>query len=57
MRTIYCCYSVRLRDYLYNHGVKYEICALNPNSKNMFWAYAKTEQLDKLLQKWTNGDR
>lgn len=57
MRTIYCCYSVRLRDYLYEHGVKYEICALNPNSKNMFWAYVRNEQLDKLLTKWANGDR
>ena len=53
MGRLYCCYSLNLRDFLYKHGVKYELCALNPNSKNMFWAYFRTEELDKLLTQWS----
>jgi len=53
MRCLYCCYSVDLRDFLYKHGVKYELCALNPNSKNMFWVYFRTDKLDELLTQWS----
>lgn len=53
-RKIYCCYSVELRDYLYQRGIKYEICALNPNSNAMFWAYVRDNKLDKVLTDWSN---
>lgn len=53
MSRLYCCYSLNLRDFLYKHGVKYEVCALNPNSKNMFWVYFRTEKLDRLLTQWS----
>ena len=33
---IYCCFSKPLRDFLKNKGIRYDICALNPNSKLMF---------------------
>ncbi len=55
MDKLYCCYSVKLRDYLYQNGIKYALCALNPNSRNMFWAYIRTPELDKLLTLWTEG--
>lgn len=55
MDKLYCCYSVRLRDYLYQNGIKYTLCALNPNSKNMFWAYIRTEELDRLLALWSEN--
>ncbi len=55
MRRLYCCYSVDLRDFLYKHGVKYELCALNPNSKNMFWVYFRTDKLDEILDKWSHS--
>lgn len=54
MNKLYCCYSVQVRDYLYKNGVKYDLCALNPNTNNMFWAYIRTERLDKLLNEWSN---
>ena len=57
MNKLYCCYSVRLRDYLYKHGIKYSLCALNPNSKNMFWAYIRTPELDELLNLWTENNK
>ena len=55
MRRLYCCYSVDLRDFLYKHGVKYELCALNPNSKNMFWVYFRTDKLDEILDEWSSS--
>lgn len=52
-KRLYCCYSLNLRDYLSNHNVKYQIAALNPNSKKLFWVYIKDDVLDKLLQEWS----
>lgn len=28
--SLYCCYSVKLRDFLQSNGLKYKISALNP---------------------------
>lgn len=50
---LYCCYSLNLREFLYNNGVRYKLAALNPNSKSLFWVYIKTERLDKLLTEWS----
>ena len=53
MNKLYCCYSLNLRNILYQNGVRYELAAKNPNSGNLFWIYIKDEQLDKLLTLWT----
>ena len=37
---LYCCYSLNLRNYLYENGLKYELAALNPNSQKLFWIYS-----------------
>ena len=50
---LYCCYSLNLREFLYNNGVRYKLAALNPNSKSLFWVYVKNEKLDKLLTEWS----
>lgn len=50
---LYCCYSFPLRKYLENNGMKYKLCALNPNSKKRFWVYIKNKKLDDLLTKWS----
>lgn len=50
---LYCCYSLNLREFLFNSGVRYKLAALNPNSKSLFWVYVKTEKLDKLLTEWS----
>lgn len=55
MGNLYCCYSLNLRDFLYKNGVKYELCALNPNSKTMFWVYVRNEKLNKLLDAWSKN--
>lgn len=50
---LYCCYSLNLREFLYNNGLRYKLAALNPNSKSLFWVYVKDEKLDKLLNDWS----
>lgn len=53
-KKLYCCYSIKLRDYLTKRGLRYELCALNPNSKSMFWVYIKTDALTQALTMWDN---
>ena len=50
---LYCCYSLQLRNYLRDNGLRYKLCALNPNSQQRFWVYVKDKQLDTLLNKWS----
>ena len=50
---LYCCYSLNLREFLFNNGVRYKLAALNPNSKSLLWVYVKDEKLDKLLSDWS----
>ena len=50
---LYCCYSLNLREFLYNNGLRYKLAALNPNSKSLFWVYVKDEKLDRLLNEWS----
>ena len=50
---LYCCYSLQLRNYLRDNGLRYKLCALNPNSQQRFWVYIRNEKLDKLLTEWT----
>lgn len=52
---LYCCYSLNLRNYLYENGLRYKLAALNPNSKSLFWAYVKDEKLDRLLSAWSEN--
>lgn len=49
---IFCCYSLNLRNYLASKDIPYEAVGLNPNSYRMFWAYIKTQKLDKELKEW-----
>lgn len=52
---LYCCYSVPLRNFLSENGVRYEISAKNPNSDIYFWVYIRTEKLNKLLSLWSHS--
>ena len=51
---LYCCYSIPLRDYLLKNGLRYEICAKNPNTYNLMWVFIRTADLDKFLCEWSN---
>lgn len=50
---LYCCYSLPLRNFLYENGLRYKLAALNPNSKKLFWVYIKNEKLNALLNEWS----
>ena len=52
---LYTCYSLNLRNYLSNNGLRYKLAARHPNSNNLFWVYVKDEKLNELLTKWTAG--
>lgn len=52
---LYCCYSLNLRNFLYENGLRYKLAALNPNSKSLFWVYIKDEKLDKFLSEWSRN--
>lgn len=52
---LYCCYSIKLRDFLHSQGIRYKLAALNPNSKKLFWVYIKTQELDRLLTEWSTN--
>ena len=52
---LYCCYSLNLREFLHDNGVRYKLAALNPNSKSLFWVYIKDEKLDRLLTEWSDN--
>jgi hypothetical protein len=51
---LYYCYSLNLRNYLYKNGLRYKLCALNPNSYKRFWVYVKDEKLNMLLNEWSS---
>jgi len=55
--NLYCCYSVPLRDFLMSNGLRYEICAKNPNSDILMWVFIRTEQLNTLLEKWSRSTK
>lgn len=50
---LYCCYSLPLRNYLYENGLRYKLAALNPNSKKLFWVYVKDDKLNVMLDRWS----
>ena len=52
-KLLYCCYSVPLKEFLTQQNIEYELCALNPNTKCMFWAYVRNEKLNKCLKEWS----
>lgn len=54
---LYCCYSLNLREFLYENGMRYKLAALNPNSKSLFWVYVKDEKLDRLLNEWSENKK
>lgn len=54
MGVLFFCYSKELKLYLESKGFRYEVCALNPNSHNVFWAYLKSATLDNAISEWKN---
>lgn len=54
---LYCCYSLNLRNYLQDNGLRYKLAALNPTSQSLFWVFVKDEKLDRLLSEWSTNKK
>lgn len=52
MGILFFCYSKELKLFLETKGFRYEVCALHPNTKNIFWAYLKSASLDDAINEW-----
>lgn len=50
---LYCCFSVPLRDFLTENGVRYDMCALNEKTHKTMWIYVRTSKLNKILETWS----
>ena len=53
---LFTCFSVPLMQFLTSNNIKYELVALNPNTKNTMWIYIKNEQLNKYLNQWSEAN-
>lgn len=51
-KRIYCCFSLNLKNYLSENGVRYELEALSKSTYKTFWLYVIDERLQELLQEW-----
>lgn len=52
-KPLYCCYSLPQQKFLTEKGIRYELKALNPNTKCTMWVYMKNKILDNALREWT----
>lgn len=50
---LYYCYSVPLRNFLSENGIRYELCAKNLNSNILMWIYVRTDNLNQQSTKWS----
>lgn len=51
--SVYCCYSLDLKNYLTEQGIRYILVAANPNNHHIFWAYVRDDKLNKILNQWS----
>lgn len=50
---IYCCFSMNLKNFLSDNGIRYEIEALSKSTHKTFWVYIVDDKLNQLLTQWS----
>lgn len=50
----YMCFSVAQKDFLRSRGQEYVCVGLHQESLKTFWAFLRCDELDKLLDEWSN---
>lgn len=50
---IYCCFSMNLKNFLSDNGIRYELEALSKKTHKTFWLYIVDDKLNQLLTEWT----
>ena len=57
MSCIYVTYDINMRRHLNENGCRYILCGLNPNSKDTFWVFERTDKLNVLVKQWFNNTK
>ena len=52
-QKIYCCYSMNLKNYLSENGIRYELEAMSKSTHKTFWLYVLDDNLKQLLHEWS----
>lgn len=52
-KRIYCCFSLNLKNFLSENGVRYELEAMSKSTYKTFWLYIVDDKLNQLLSEWT----
>ena len=55
MDRFFYCYSVRLKKFLMDNGLRYDVVAVNKNSGRTFWTFKRDDKLDSLLIQWNKS--
>ena len=57
MSKYFYCYSMNLKKFLMDNGLRYEVVAINPNNNKLFYTFKRCKRLDILLNDWKNGKK
>ena len=57
MSKYFYCYSMNLKKFLMDNGLRYEVVAVNPNNNKLFYTFKRCKRLDMLLNDWKNGKK
>lgn len=52
-KPLYVCYSLPLKKFLQEHGMRYEVGGRHMDTNKPFWVFIRTEELNKLLSEWS----
>ena len=55
MKSMYCCYSFPLKEFLEKKGFKYEVHGLNPTTMKKFFVFLLTPELSNALKEWADN--
>ena len=55
MKKYFYCYSMNLKKFLMDNGLRYEWVDTNPKSNKLYYKFERTEELTNLLTQWSKG--
>ena len=55
MKKYFYCYSMNLKKFLMDNGLRYEWVDTNPKSNKLYYKSERTEELNNLLTQWSKG--
>ena len=56
MSKFFYCYSMNLKKFLMDNGMRYDLVANNPNNNKLFFRFERNEELCRLIDKWAEGN-